>query len=718
MKQVFNYKGNIIVKEVPSPNVSPGEVLVEVFYSCISTGTEISVLGSSRKSLIKKVLEKPENLGKALDIIKDKGLVDSFFRISKKFEKPGLMGYSASGIIKEIGKGVFEFKIGDRVACAGAGLANHAEYISVPKNLVVKIPEGLSMKNSSTAALGAISLQGVRRCDAKIGEYVVVLGLGMLGIITVQLLNLSGCRIIGIDLEQRRIDLAKSLGLYIGLDAKSTDLMDRVIEITNGYGADAVIVTAASINELLINQAVKFCRRKGKIVVVGDVKLNINREEFYKRELDLLISTSYGPGRYDDKYELLGFEYPYSYVRWSENRNIKEYIQLLSENKVKVDSLIEKFFPIEKATDAYLFLKSEKKPLSVILEYQEEKEYEKKLPISLEVITKELTPKKEKSKKTKLNTGIIGAGSFTQEMHLPNLNKLKDIFNIYAISCKEGYEADYLAKSYNAKYSTTDYLDIINDSNIDAVLITTRHNLHAKIAMEVSNSGKAIFVEKPMALNNEELEELVGVLQKNNSIFTVGFNRRFSPFLIRAKGVISDRIGPLIVNYRMNAGFIPKEHWVHTEEGGGRNIGEACHIYDIFNFLTNSEVKNIDAVSIDTNFEQFCFNDNFITTIKYNDGSVCNLVYTSIGGKTAPKEQMDIYFDEKVLNLNDYKELNLYNNKSKTVILKGRQDKGHYNELNVFGQSILNNNYENMIPLWQMVQATKISFEVEEKLRK
>ena len=706
MKQIFNKKGEIIVGEVPAPIAGNDEILVQVYYSCISSGTEISVLKSQGKSLIKKALEKPQNIKKVLDMIRERGLVDSVAKVRNKIDAKTQTGYSASGVVLEAGKNIYDFRPGDFVACAGAGMANHAEFISVPSNLTVKLPEGLSLKTASTVALGAIALQGVRRCSPEIGSYVVVIGLGILGQITSQILKVSGCRVLGIDIDENRINKAMSFGLYKGINAKSYDIVHEIIQNTNGFGADAVIITAASESDSLINQSVEMCRRKGKVVIVGDVAINIKREEFYKRELDILISTSYGPGRYDNNYEVKGFEYPYAYVRWTEKRNMDEYLKLASEKKLDIDALIEGTFPAESAKEAYEYIKSDKKPLIVLLEYNLESKPKNR--ISFEY--------KAGAKEGKINVGIIGAGSFTQDVHLPNLEKLKDIFNIYAICSKVGGEAESLARRYKAYIATTDYNHILNDENIGLVLISTRHNLHAKIAVDALKAGKAVFVEKPMALNENELLELKEIIEKTKIPYMVGFNRRFSPFSAKIKEIIKNRTNPLLINYRMNAGYIPKEHWVHSEEGGGRNIGEACHIYDLFTFLTESKFISVNTSSINPKTEFYQNNDNFITTIKFEDGSVCNLVYTSMGNESYPKEQMEVYFDGKMILLNDYKELNFFGINEKNLKIS-IQDKGHYNELMAFGQYLKGKNDIGIIPLWQLIQATEISFEVEKQIK-
>ncbi|MCL5071904.1 MAG: Gfo/Idh/MocA family oxidoreductase, partial [Actinobacteria bacterium] len=376
------------------------------------------------------------------------------------------------------------------------------------------------------------------------------------------------------------------------------------------------------------------------------------------------------------------------------------------EKKLEIEALIEGTFPAESAKEAYEFIKSEKKPLIVLLEYNPESKPKNEISFEFNAEAKE----------GKINIGIIGAGSFTQDMHLPNLEKLKDIFNIYAICSKVGGEAESIARQHKAFVATTDYNRILNNENIKVVLISTRHNLHARIAIDALKAGKAVIVEKPMALNESELLELKEIIEKTKIPYMVGFNRRFSPYSVKIKEVIKNRANPVIINYRMNAGYVPKEHWVHNEEGGGRNIGEACHIYDLFNFFTDSEFYSISAHSINPPSEQYLANDNFSAIIKYKNGSVCNLIYTSMGSKIASKEQMDIYFDSKSLYLNDFKELYLYDTGIK-LLGKGIQDKGHLNELKGFGEYLKGSTKGQTIPLSQLIQATEISFEVEKQIK-
>lgn len=704
MKQVLMKRGQAIVEEVPAPIVGENEVLVQVHYSCISAGTEIFALKNASVPLYKRALKQPGDVRKALRMLKTQGLAKTVARVKSKVGGSGLMGYSAAGTVLEVGSRIKDIRQGDRVACAGAGIANHAEFIAVPRNLLVKVPENLPLNIVSTVTLGSIAIQAVRRTGPELGEFVAVIGLGILGQLTVQMLKANGCKVIGIDIDCRRVDLALSLGMGKGLNPAKDNIVDELVRFSNGYGVDSAIITASTESSEAVNQAMEMCRKKGKVVIVGAVGLNLKREEFYKKELDVLISTSYGPGRYDEKYERKGVDYPYAYVRWTENRNMEEYLRLLKDGKINIEPLIERVYPIEEASKAYgELITAEPKPLIALLEYNKESIPERKIATSTRKISK-----------SKLNAGLVGVGSFVKGMHLPNLQKLSELYNVCAIADKIGSNAKAMASRYGASYATTDFREILEDEDVDMVIIATRHNLHARMAIEAAKAGKAIFVEKPMALNKGELRGLVDVLEETKVPFMVGFNRRFSPYTTRIKELVKNRLNPMIINYRMNAGFIPEEHWVHSEEGGGRNIGEACHIYDLFTFFTESEADSIAAFAIDAKTKQYGRNDNFVATIKYKDGSICNLIYTALGAKEAAKEQMEIYIDGKIICLNDYKKLDIFGAKMKGMETKIIQ-KGHFEELIEFAKAIKEGNgYP--VPLWQLIQATEISFEVEELL--
>jgi len=701
MKQLFLKKGVVTVDKIPAPIINENEILVQVSYSCISAGTEIAGIRESGMPIYRKALKQRQNINKVLELIRSEGIAKSVAMVRDKINMIQPIGYSASGLVLETGGEIDDIYPMDRVACAGAGIANHAGFIAVPRNLLVKVPDSLSLEQASTVTIGSIALQGIRRADPKLGEYVVVTGLGILGQLSVQMLKANGNKVIGIDVDQRRVDMALSLGLDKGLNPAKDDVISEVIKFSDGYGADSVIITASTKSDDIINQAMEMCRKKGKVVIVGAVGLKLQREEFYKKELDLLISTSYGPGRYDKSYEIDGQDYPYAYVRWTEERNMEEYLRLVDSGKINIQPLIEQIYHIEMAPKAYTDSQnSDQKPLLVLLEYNKEPSPARKVIISRKKISRD-----------KINVALIGAGGFARVMHLPNMSKMQEHYNIHAIVDISGSSAKVTAEKYGARYATTDYREVIQDKDVDMVIIATPHNLHSSIAVEAAKMGKPVFVEKPMALNKEELQGLVTTLEKTKVPFLVGFNRRFSPYSKKIKEIIDNRSGPMIINYRMNAGFIPKENWVHSKVGGGRNIGEACHIYDLFTFFTGAEVEAIKAFSIDPKTNRNLKNDNFVAVIKFNDGSVCNLIYTALGSPEYPKEEMDLYVDGMIIRLSDYKELSIFGTRDNGLKTR-KQNKGHMEELRDFAMSI-NEGNGYPIPLWQLIQATEISFEVE-----
>jgi len=706
VKQVLIKKGKAYTDDVPAPMVNKDSILVKVYYSCISAGTEISSLMSSGNSKIKDVLSDPNKVVKAIDHVKKEGLSRTIQKAQGKFEEAEQIGYSASGVAIKIGDNIKDIKVNEKVACAGAGIANHAEYIEVPGNLFVKIPDDVDFDSASTVALGAIALQGVRRANVTLGEYVAVIGLGILGQITVQLLKANGCRVIGVDLDERRLQKALELGMNKGTNPENDDILKIATSFSNGYGIDAVIITAATNSKAPLAQAFQMCRKKGRVVLVGVVGMEINREDMYKKELDFLIATSYGPGRYDEQYEQKGIDYPYAYVRWTENRNMEEYLKLIADQKINIKPLIEQEYKIEDAPLAYEeLMTSETKPLITLLKYkQEEEQPARKVAVQSKPIERNGT----------INVAIVGAGRFAKETHLPNLMKLKNIYNIHAIMSKTGSNAKTTAQQFGAKYATTDYEEILGDKDIDAVFITTRHNLHAKMAMAALRAGKAVFLEKPMALNKEELDGLITTIHETQKPFMVGFNRRFSKFAREAKKQLAERINPMIINYQMNAGYIPYNHWVHTEEGGGRIIGEACHIFDLFNYFIDAEVESIFVEKITPKTEYYSAQDNIVVTLKYKDGSVCTLIYTGLGSNQYPKEFCQIYNDGKIIIIDDYRSLEGYGLKLKKI-KSTEPGKGRYEELVEFA-NYLKGNIQPPIPLWQLIQATEISFMVDESL--
>ena len=711
MKQVIINKGIVSVEDVPSPSVQPNSILVETVFSLISTGTEVAGINKSGTPLWQRALNEPEKVRQVLDMARISGVANTIERISSKLNEGFTPGYSCSGLVIGVGGAVRAIKIGDRVACAGGGIASHAEIVSVPNNLFVKVPDNVELQDAASVALGAIALQGVRQAGIHLGETVVVIGLGLVGLLTVQLLKAAGCRVIGVDPIASRVHLAKSHGLDIGVSELQKDGLCELSGVMPLEGADATIITASSKSSKLVQQAMEITRKKGTVVIVGDIGLSLERSPFYEKEIDLRISCSYGPGRYDDNYEMHGVDYPYPYVRWTERRNMQEYLHMLSEGKVKFACLVAGNYPQNKADEAYRALNSgEERPIAVLLTYAVA-DYEKKDKLKKTVSLTSLARKKQGL----INVAVIGVGSFAKSYHLPNLKKLSHIYNIEAICSHTSRNAKEAARLSGAHYCTTDYHEVLGDNNIDMALIATRHDLHAATAMDAARAGKAVFLEKPMALNSQELNELVKVLEDTRVPFMVGFNRRFSPYATKAREIVKGRKNPLIITYRVNAGNMPPDEWVYSSEGGGRIIGEACHMIDLLNFLVGSPLDDVAARAIVSKNPNIQETDNFSATFRYDDGSIAALTYTSLGAAEAGKEYIEIFSDGKTLIINDFKELSVFGCKnhglrSRTVC------KGHREELEQFGR-YLNGQGSLPVPLEQLISATETSFLIDATAR-
>jgi predicted dehydrogenase/threonine dehydrogenase-like Zn-dependent dehydrogenase len=681
MKQVLIKGGGVIVEDVPAPQVGEKNILVRVEYSCISAGTELAGVSMSGMPLYRRALKQPENVARVLDMMRDQGVKRTMDRVRGKLSAGSPTGYSAAGSIIAIGSQVDGFSVGDRVACAGAGIANHAELIDVPVNLAVRIPDEVSTQHASTVTLGAIALQGVRRAAPTLGETVVVVGLGVLGQMTAQMLAANGCRVIGIDLDERRLGLAREKGIWRTIDPTDQDYVAQVRRLTDGHGADAVIVTAATPSDEVISQAFQACRKKGRAILVGDVGLALKRADFYAKELDFLVSTSYGPGRYDPVYEEGGQDYPIAFVRWTENRNMAAYLDLIASGAMNLDGLIAEPYAVKKANDAYSALKSkDRSELIVLLEYDDATPITRRVDLLSAGAGRDI-----------INVGLAGAGGFAQGMHLPNMVKLRQHYRLRAVMSRTGSNAKAIATQYEANYATTDYEELLADNETDLIIIATRHNLHAPMVLKALEAGKSVFVEKPLALTEAELLAIEsfykGLPAGKAPLLMTGFNRRFSPAMQAIRKGLSERTTPVMATYRMNAGYIPTDHWVHTEEGGGRNIGEACHIYDTFRSLVGAPIADVTARSIQPQGKQWRRNDNFTATLSFADGSVCSLTYTALGDKSHPKERMEVFADGKVAELDDYQAVRFAGLK-KAAWSAGSSQKGQLEELEALAEAM------------------------------
>lgn len=714
MKQVLIRQGRAVAEEVPMPQLEPGTVLVRVQYSCISSGTEISGIKRSGMPLWKRALARPADLARLFKMAASEGVANTYRFVENKLSAATPIGYSAAGIVQEVGEGVDDLRAGDRVACAGSQCAHHAEIIRVPRNLTVPVPGNLDLALASTVTLGAIALQGVRRAQPSLGETFVVIGLGMIGQLTVQLLKANGCRVIGTDLDRTRIAMAEQLGMHIGLHPDDGNEIEHVARLTDGIGADGVIIAAATPVDSVAATAFQMCRKKGRVVLVGDVGLNLNRADFYEKELDFFISASYGPGRYDRTYEEKGLDYPVAYVRWTENRNMSEYLKLVAEGRVAVAPMVSSTVPVGHAPSAYeAFDSVEEKPLAVVLSYPQTDN----ATAGLSTIK---NPKAKAATSTRIRIAVVGAGAFAKSMHLPTLNALADRYHIQAVVSRTGPNALAVAQQYGANYASTDYRQVLNDHDVDAVLIATRHHMHAMLVLEALKAGKHVFVEKPLALTQAELDQIRQFFEATSPggdapVLMTGFNRRFSCYATKMHDVACRRGNPMILNYRMNAGYIPTGHWVHTDEGGGRNRGEACHIYDLMTYLTDSAVASVEARAIKPATAYYSPSDNFVATLTFEDGSVGTLMYTALGSREHPKEQCDVYVDGKVLALEDYRRLTIAGAADKGLDTR-LPAKGHKEALEAFART-LQQEAEWPIPLWQQVQASEIAIRVEHELR-
>ncbi len=711
MIQALVKKGRVLAEKVPAPQVSSGSVLIKVAISCISAGTEISGVQGSGKSLIKRALAQPDNVKKVINMIRSDSIAKAYATVRGKLEAESVTGYSISGVVIAVGENVRRFQVGDHVAAAGAGYANHAEYVDVPENLVMKLPHSMDFKAASTVAIGGIAMQGIRRADLHLGEHTVVVGAGILGLLTVQMLRISGTRVAAIDLDENRLKIAQKMGAELILNPVSENAVDIIQNWTGAHGADAVIFTAATSSSEPLSQSFQMCKRKGRVVLVGVSGMEIMREDLYKKELDFLISTSYGPGRYDKSYEEKGFDYPYAYVRWTEHRNMAEYLRLVHQSAISLDNLISAVYPIARVTEAFESLQQPlNKPLMVLLDYGnienekiEDYEWHKKnVSISTSPIQKNI-----------VKIALIGAGSFATNMHLPNIEKLSDKFRLHCVVNRTGLRAKTIAQQYKASYATTDYQDVLKDKDVDLILIATRHDSHAELALQALQAGKHVFVEKPLATTPAGLDAIMAFYAdgtENKPVLFTGFNRRFSSYAQEIKKHTDKRINPLFIHYRMNAGYIPLDHWVH--EYGGRIIGEACHIIDLMTFLTGSRIKAVSVDSLIPVNNKFRTSDNKAITLTYQDGSIATIHYFAVGSKEYSKEYMEVHFDEKSIALDDYRLLKGFSLKVNEIIT-ARSQKGHFEELEVLYATLSSQEKRWPIPLESMVETTKVTFEVE-----
>lgn len=704
MKQVFTSKNGVVVKETTEPGLGRGAVKIKVAFSCISAGTEMMAVKGAHQNMLQRAINNPEQVKQVLDIAMQQGIKKALGKVDSSMDKLGSSGYSVSGEVVAVGAGVEDFKVGDLVSAGGAGLALHAEYVVVPKNLVVHVPSGLDMAYASMGTVGSIALHGVRRADLRLSEYGVVVGCGLMGLLAIQMMKASGVKVACTDVNSARLALAKDLGADKVVNSVEEDPVIAIRNWTNGYGADAVLFTAATHSDEPLSQSFKMCRRKGKVVLLGVSGMNINRGDMYKDEIDFIISTSYGPGRYDPEYENRGVDYPYAYVRWTENRNIYSFLEMIRDGKVNIERIAPKIYPIEKAGEAYDGVQNDPgNHIITILDYgtTSEKKASEEKPIVLNAI---------KASDSKIVTiGLIGSGSFATTTLLPIIAAHPDKFVLKTIVNRSGDKALNVARQFKAGQISSNQDDIFNDPEIDLVMICTRHGDHADLVLKGLNSGKHVYVEKPLATTPEQLEKVRHFFIDNDGkeipALMVGFNRRFSKYTNEIKRLLDKRTAPVFIRYRMNAGFVPADAWIHGD--GGRIIGEGCHLIDLMQYLIGQPLSDCTVAHFKPKDGFYLSEDNRFIMMEFEDGSVAEIEYFACGNKALPKEYMEVHWESKSIIMDDYKMLTGYGVKVKSF-KSSMSQKGHEEEWLALYDALQNGN--SPIDVNSLIRTTELSF--------
>jgi predicted dehydrogenase len=723
MKQVLQHAstGEINVAEVPAPQLLPNCVLVRIAASVVSAGTERASAEFAGKSLLQKAKSRPDLVREVLSKVPRDGLLSAWQSVRTRLDQPQAPGYSSAGTVIAVGDGVTDLQPGDRVACAGAGFAVHAEIACVPRLLVGRIParntlDEVPFDEAAFATLGAVALHGIRTAEVKLGDAVAVIGLGLIGQLAAQLLKAAGCRVVGVDIDKSRADIATRLGVDAAAVSPS-EFRDLCLDQSRGFGVDSVLITAETPSSDPVNLAGTIARERAIVVAVGTVGMDIERRAYYEKELDFRISRSYGPGRYDASYEQKGRDYPIGYVRWTETRNMEAFLQFLAEKKVNVDSLITHRFPIDRAQSAYELIlgKSGQPFLGVVIQYSGTCDGSQTLalmPNPAPAAAPPSVPWKD------LSVGLLGAGIFATGTLLPALKASADT-KLAAVCAATGAHASHAATKFGFRYCTTDETQIIHDPDINTVVIATRHHLHAKQVLATLREGKHVFCEKPLCLTEPDLRSIVrsylAIDSARRPALMVGYNRRFAPMTERMKSFLAPISEPLALHYRVNAGFLPPDHWVNDrEQGGGRILGEVCHFVDLLMFLAASPIVEVEGRALASS--QRYSGDNLIVSLRFANGSQGTISYLANGDRAFSKERLEVFGGSAVAVLDDFRQLELVKNgKKQTVHSRWRQDKGHRGEWTAFA-NLLRQGQAAPIPFDDLVCSTLATLRIQESM--
>jgi len=691
--------GEMAIIEVPFPAINKNYILVRNHYSVISSGTEGKTVTDARKNYLQKAKSRQKEVKQVVQQIKENGLLSTYKLVMNKLEAPSPLGYSSAGEVIALGEGVTGFKVGDYVACGGT-TASHAEVVSVPVNLAVKVPESVDLKQAAFTTIASIAIQGIRQSDLQMGENCLIIGMGLIGQITYKILEASGIFPIGIDISKKQIELSKKANINNVFDRKQNGIDDIIMNFTHGYGADSIIITAATASLDPVDFAGKIARKKAKVVIVGAVPTGFNRENYYKKELDLRMSSSYGPGRSDINYEEKGQDYPIGYVRWTENRNMQSYIDLLSAKRLDISKLISHVFELEEAPKAYdMILEKNETYSGILIRYKAQKS-----------LIKDVEFKHLSFDPTEPNIGLIGAGNFAQNVLLP---RMKGLCNFVGIATMNGNESIYVGRKYGFKKAYHDTENVFSDPNVNTIFVLTRHNTHSEFVIKGIKSNKHVYTEKPLAMNENELNIIKKTWEKSSKKhLMLGFNRRFSPFIEKTKSIFSDDT-PKSINIRINAGVVLPDHWVNDPEiGGGRIVGEACHFIDLAMYLAGDKIISVSANAMEDSNN---LSNTTIVNLKFANGSVASVNYFSNGNKRVSKEFIEVFCGETVVQIDDFKSMIIYGKSVKKIKSK-KQDKGHTEEMVQFLKSIREGK-SCPIPFEESYLSTLATFKIIESIK-
>ncbi len=698
--------GAVDVYEVPEPELRPGGILVRTHFSAISAGTERNKVEQSSKSIVGKAMARPDLVRQVLDYAKSNGVRAAYQKVQSRLQSLSTMGYSCAGAVLAVGEGVTEFSVGDLVACGGGGYANHCEVNWVPQNLAARVPAGVSLQAASLTTIGAIAMQGLRQACVNFGETVVVVGAGLVGVLVIQLARAAGCRVIAVDLNAERAQKAVAFGAHLGL-AASDPRLEIAVQKFSRYGPDAAVITAATPSAEPVELAARLLRDRGRIVIVGDVGMGVSRPNMYHKELSLVMSRSYGPGRYDHAYEEDGQDYPVGYVRWSEKRNMEAFLDFLASGSIDVVPLLEQSYPAKSASGAYQQIRSGK-GYTAILEYPAQQS-------TLPPATRAVTLSAPRKSKETLLVGCVGAGGFARAHIFPNLrasSKLK----LESVATASGVAAESARRSFSFARAQTP-AELLHNADLNAIFILTKHESHARYVAQAIDLNKAVFVEKPLAINAQQLEEVEESyrrsLDRGNSPFLmVGFNRRFAPATEAIRQFFSGHKEPMLVHIRVNAGFLPLEHWAQHSSEGGRVIGEMCHFVDWARCIVDQPIQRVSAAALPsgTRYNR----DNVAASLHFADGSIATLLYLANGDPAVPKESFEVFCEGAVARLEDFRTLELVRHR-KIQQSKSAQDKGHKRELEATVAAMAAGT-QSPIPFDQLREVTNATFCIEKAI--